>query len=43
MKSNTLQIRAFPENVNKALKIKAVRMGVTLRELVIKLLTEGAK
>lgn len=43
MKTNTLQIRAFPMDVNKALKIKAVKLGVTFRELVIKTLSEGAK
>ena len=43
MKTNTLQIRAFPMDVNKALKIKAVKLGVTFRELVIKALTEASK
>ena len=43
MKTNTLQIRSFPYDVNKALKIKAIKLGVTFRELVIRALTEAAK
>ena len=41
--TNTLQIKAFPLAVNKALKIKSVKAGVTFREFAIRLLTEAAK
>lgn len=43
MKTNTLQIKSFPYEVNKALKIQSVRLGRTFREHVIALLTEAAK
>jgi hypothetical protein len=38
-----LQIRAFPRDVNKALKIKALKLGLTFRALVIKTLTDASK
>jgi hypothetical protein len=41
--TNTLQIRGFPAEVNKALKIKSVKLGVTFRSLVIRVLTDAAK
>jgi plasmid stability protein len=43
MPNNTLQIRAFPDAVKKRLKIKAAKLGISLRELVTRLLAEGAK
>ena len=43
MKTNTLQIRVFPADVNKALKIKAVKQGITFRALIISILTAAAK
>ena len=42
MKTSNLQIRAFPHDVNKALKKMAIDLNITFRELVIKLLTAGA-
>jgi plasmid stability protein len=43
MKTNTLQIREFPYEVNKALKIKAVKQGISFRALLISILTAAAK
>ena len=43
MKTNTLSIRAFPLDINKALKIKAVKLGISFRVLVIRVLSEAAK
>ncbi|MBI3583867.1 MAG: 3-hydroxyacyl-CoA dehydrogenase [Nitrospinae bacterium] len=38
-----LSIKDFPDDVYKALKIRAVKEGKTLRELVIELLTQTVK
>ena len=38
-----LSIKEFPDEVYKALKIRAVQEGKTLRELVIELLTKSVK
>jgi plasmid stability protein len=43
MKTNTLQIRAFPIDINKTLKIAAVAKGVSFREFVIAILKEAAR
>ena len=43
MRTNTLQIRAFPYEVNKALKIQAVKLGLSFREHVINSLAKAAK
>jgi predicted HicB family RNase H-like nuclease len=43
MRTNTLSIRAFPYEVNKALKKKAIDQGISFRALVIRVLTEAAK
>lgn len=43
MKTNTLSIRAFPLDINKALKIKAVKLDISFRALVIKTLAESVK
>lgn len=43
MKTNTLQIRAFPYDINKALKIQAVKLGLSFREHVIAILATQAK
>ena len=42
MKTNTLQIRAFPYDLNKALKIEAVKQGVSFRALIIQTLANYA-
>jgi plasmid stability protein len=38
-----LSIKDFPDDVYKSLKIRAVKEGKTLRELVIELLTQTVK
>ncbi len=38
-----LSIKEFPDEVYKALKIRAVQEGKTLRDLVIELLTKTVK
>ena len=35
MKKNTLYVRAFPPELNKAAKIEAIKRGVTFRQFVI--------
>jgi hypothetical protein len=41
--TNTLQIKGFPVAINKALKIRSVKAGLTFREFIIQLLTEATK
>ena len=36
--TGTLQIKGFPQDVNTALKIRAVKLGITFRSLVIEIL-----
>jgi hypothetical protein len=43
MRTHTLSIRAFPYEVNKALKRKAVDQDIHFRTLVIRILTEASK
>ncbi len=38
-----LSIKNFPDDVYRALKIRAVKEGKTLRELVIEILAEAVK
>lgn len=41
--TSTLQIKGFPADVNKALKMKALKQGVTLREYILGILKAAAK
>jgi len=41
-KTNTLQIRAFPYEVNKALKVQSVNLGITFREHIVAILSDYA-
>lgn len=42
-KTNTLSIRAFPYEINKALKIQATQLNLTFRDHVIAILTKAAQ
>ena len=39
----TVYLRDFPEDLRKEAKIRALREGITLKELIVKALTEYLK
>jgi predicted HicB family RNase H-like nuclease len=41
MKKNTLAVRAFPPELNKMAKIKAVQLGISLRQFIIDAVTKA--
>jgi hypothetical protein len=43
MKTHTLSIRAFPYDINKALKIQAAQLDRTFRDHVITILASAAQ